>query len=97
MAASEDDGIRVSQAADETVNPSRSDDPLAQAFAEASPAHFQWQTQNPAVAANERKLIRHAFLPLGERVLDLGCGEGATLYHLGEPAGACGVDLFQGK
>jgi ubiquinone/menaquinone biosynthesis C-methylase UbiE len=30
-------------------------------------------------------------------VLDLGCGEGATLYHLGEPEGACGVDLFEEK
>jgi ubiquinone/menaquinone biosynthesis C-methylase UbiE len=30
-------------------------------------------------------------------VLDLGCGEGATLLHLGEPAGATGVDLFEAK
>jgi ubiquinone/menaquinone biosynthesis C-methylase UbiE len=30
-------------------------------------------------------------------VLDLGCGEGATLYHLGEPEGATGVDLFPEK
>jgi SAM-dependent methyltransferase len=30
-------------------------------------------------------------------VLDVGCGEGATLYHLGAPAGAVGLDLFPQK
>ena len=73
------------------------DDPLAAAFGAAAPDHYAWQTQNPAVAAEERALVEKAFLPLGERVLDLGCGEGATLFHLGEPAGAHGVDLFPAK
>jgi SAM-dependent methyltransferase len=27
----------------------------------------------------------------------LGCAEGATLYHLGEPEGAVGVDIFEDK
>jgi len=75
----------------------RADDDLRQAFGQAEPEHYAWQTQNPAVADAERRLIQRAFLPLGKRVLDLGCGDGATLYHLGEPEGAYGVDLFQGK
>jgi SAM-dependent methyltransferase len=73
------------------------DDHLAAAFGAAAPDHYAWQTQNPGVAAEERALIEKAFLPLGERVLDLGCGEGATLFHLGEPLGAHGVDLFPEK
>jgi ubiquinone/menaquinone biosynthesis C-methylase UbiE len=30
-------------------------------------------------------------------VLDVGCGEGATLFHLDAPEGAVGVDLFEEK
>jgi SAM-dependent methyltransferase len=73
------------------------DRPLCDAFGEAAPAHFTWQTRGAFVADEERALVRAAFLPLGGRVLDLGCGEGATLYHLGEPEGAVGVDLFEAK
>jgi SAM-dependent methyltransferase len=72
-------------------------DHLEEAFGAADPAHFDWQTACPFVSDRERDLVRAAFLPLGERVLDLGCGEGATLVHLGEPAGAVGVDLFEDK
>jgi SAM-dependent methyltransferase len=67
------------------------------AFGRAEPAHYAWQTEHPYVAARERELVRSAFLPLGTRVLDIGCGEGATLHHLGEPEGATGIDLFEEK
>ena len=70
---------------------------LQAAFGEAAPQHFEWQTRAPGVAENERELCQRAFLPLGARVLDVGCGEGATLYHLGEPPGAVGLDLFPEK
>jgi SAM-dependent methyltransferase len=70
---------------------------LVEAFGAADPAHFEWQTACPFVRERERDLVRAAFLPLGRRVLDLGCGEGATLVHLGEPEGAVGVDLFEEK
>jgi SAM-dependent methyltransferase len=72
-------------------------DALEAAFGEAAPQHFEWQTRAPGVAEHERELCRRAFLPLGSRVLDVGCGEGATLYHLGAPPGAMGVDLFPKK
>lgn len=73
------------------------DAPLREAFGAAQPDHFAWQTEGAFIAEEERRLVRAAFLPLGRRVLDLGCGEGATLYHLDEPEGAVGVDLFEAK
>jgi SAM-dependent methyltransferase len=73
------------------------DEALEAAFGDAAPEHFHWQTRAAGIAERERELVEAAFLPLGQRVLDLGCGEGATLYHLGGPAGAVGVDLFPKK
>jgi SAM-dependent methyltransferase len=70
---------------------------LESAFGKAAPEHYDWQTAAPGVAEHERALVRTAFEPLGQKVLDLGCGEGATLLHLGEPAGATGLDLFPEK
>jgi SAM-dependent methyltransferase len=70
---------------------------LESAFGKAAPEHYDWQTAAPGVAEHERALVRTAFEPLGQRVLDLGCGEGATLLHLGEPPGATGLDLFPDK
>jgi SAM-dependent methyltransferase len=67
------------------------------AFGHAAPEHYIWQTEHPYVATRERALVRAAFEPLGARVLDVGCGEGATLRNLGEPIGATGVDLFEEK
>jgi SAM-dependent methyltransferase len=75
----------------------RSDLHLKAAFEKASPEHFAWRTNGGYVARCERELVREAFLPLGARILDVGCGEGATLAHLGAPPGAVGVDLFEGK
>jgi SAM-dependent methyltransferase len=72
-------------------------DHLAGAFGAAAPEHFDWQTRGPFVSEREADLVRRAFLPLGKRVLDVGCGEGATLHHLGAPEGAVGVDLFEDK
>jgi SAM-dependent methyltransferase len=73
------------------------DGTLREAFGTAAPAHYAWRTTGAFVADEERDLVRAAFLPLGQRVLDLGCGEGATLFHLDEPAGALGIDLFEDK
>lgn len=73
------------------------DEALRAAFGQAAPEHLEWQTRSPFVSDREQELARAAFIPLGERVLDIGCGEGATLVHLGAPAGAVGVDLFEPK
>ncbi len=70
---------------------------LEAAFGAAAPEHFDWQTSGAFVAERERALVRSAFLPLGRRILDVGCGEGATLHHLGAPPGAVGIDLFEDK
>jgi SAM-dependent methyltransferase len=75
-------------------------DHLEDAFGKAMPEHLDWQTTNPYVAERERDLTHEAFLPLGTRVLDLGCGEGATLIHLDaakHDATFTGVDLFESK
>ena len=70
---------------------------LQESFGQATPEHFAWQTTHPYVSERERDLVRSAFWPLGSRILDVGCGEGATLFHLGEPEGATGLDLFAEK
>jgi|HubBroStandDraft_6_1064221.scaffolds.fasta_scaffold31315_3 SAM-dependent methyltransferase len=70
---------------------------LPGSFGRAAPEHFAWQTASAYVSECEQSLVRSAFFPLRDRVLDVGCGEGATLWHLGEPEGATGVDLFEEK
>lgn len=70
---------------------------LEDAFGAAQPEHFAWRTSAPFVRERERELVEAAFLPLGGRVLDVGCSEGATLFHLGQPEGAVGVNLFEDK
>jgi len=74
-----------------------SDAALKEAFSSADAEHYDWQTQAPYVADEERRLVRRTFLPLGGRILDVGCGEGATFVHLGGPEHAVGVDIFEAK
>ncbi len=64
-------------------------------FDTSTPDHFAWQTSSPYVSEQERALVRAAFLPRAGRLLDVGCGQGATLHHLGATEDAVGLDLFE--
>ena len=44
--------------------------------------HFRWQTEGPYISATEAALVARAQPRAGERVLEIGCGEGANLVHL---------------
>lgn len=72
-------------------------DPLRETYGRAEETHYAWQTRGAFVSERERELVQGSFLPIRGRLLDVGCGEGATLFHLGAPAGAVGVDLFADK
>jgi SAM-dependent methyltransferase len=75
----------------------QADPHLLRAFGSASPIHYAWQTECPVVSEHERDLVQSAFAPPQGRLLDLGCAEGATLKHLGEPSSAFGIDIFHDK
>ncbi len=57
---------------------------------EADAAHFAWQTQAPYFADTEARLLDAVDVAPGERLLEIGCGEGANLHHLA----ARGARLF---
>lgn len=59
-------------------------------FQHADAAKFRWQTAGPFFAGTEAELVR----PAGGagRLLEVGCGEGGNLFHLG-PRGEATVGL----
>ena len=65
-------------------------------FQAADEPKFQWQTTCPVVAPTEQQLISVA---AGDgRLLEVGCGEGGNLYHLGPRNGlTVGVDYSMAK
>lgn len=71
-------------------------------FADADPAHFFWQTQNPYVVRTERQLLEGFPLEGEHAILELGCGEGGNLVNLlagraTTPRLVVGSDLFERK
>ncbi len=61
---------------------------------ETDPRHRDWQTHGPYFAATEARLLEGVRCDAGERLLEIGCGEGANLFHLRELAGArFGIDF----
>jgi SAM-dependent methyltransferase len=62
-------------------------------FSSADEEHYRWQTESGYFAQTERALIETAGLPTSGRVLEIGCGDGANLHHLGGRAGWAGIDL----
>jgi SAM-dependent methyltransferase len=65
-------------------------------FERGDRAHLRWQIGPGYFAETERRLVAAAGLPPG-RLLEIGCGEGANLAHLGAPSGAVGVDFSRRK
>ena len=64
----------------------------------ADETRFAWQTRNPILAVRESALARRVELRAGDRLLEIGCGEGANLHHLRQ-AGAIrfGIDYSAPK
>lgn len=69
-------------------------------FTEANAARFHWQTRTPYVADRERALLPRIEVEAANPFLEVGCGEGANLFHLTQARGAAdktiwvGADLF---
>jgi SAM-dependent methyltransferase len=67
----------------------------------ANPAHYAWKTAAPYFAATEARLLAGVRVGAGERLLEIGCGEGGNLHHLRattSPAGQrFGVDFSPEK
>jgi SAM-dependent methyltransferase len=51
-------------------------------FHAADPGHFVWQTANAYLARTEAELVAGVRAHAGERLLEIGCGEGGNLHHL---------------
>ena len=73
-------------------------DEQADYWRDADDAHFRWQTGRSYFAECERALVAMAGIaPETPRVLEIGCGEGANLVHLGAKPGWIGVDFAAAK
>lgn len=62
--------------------------------------HYQFQTGAPHFATTEAQLLAPLQLAPGERLLEIGCGEGANLFHIGQrcpQAVLVGVDFSRTK
>ena len=67
-------------------------------FAGADEAKFVWQTTNPYLKQTEGELLSTVRPEVADRLLEVGCGEGANLEHLHMvPARTVGVDLSSAK
>jgi SAM-dependent methyltransferase len=75
-------------------------------FAEADADHFAWQTSGPGFAPREASFVRELVAGTPRPLLEIGCGEGANLLHLGRegddtgPSGSVarvGIDAFVRK
>lgn len=65
-------------------------------FQAADEPKFRWQTTCPVIASSERQLVS---VPADDgRLLEVGCGEGGNLFHLGpRPGLTVGLDYSMAK
>jgi len=59
--------------------------------------HYEWQTGPTYFAETERDLVGMTGLGSAQRLLEIGCGEGANLFHLGARKGWVGIDFSVAK
>jgi len=63
-------------------------------------AHYEWQTAHPYISVTENTLLDGVEISARDRLLEIGCGEGANLYHLvrrAPKASFFGVDFSSSK
>lgn len=60
-------------------------------FAEADTTHFHWQTKTLGFSEREAHFLSDLTASCGSPMLEIGCGEGANLYHLTGAEEATGV------
>jgi SAM-dependent methyltransferase len=51
-------------------------------WSDVDPDHYRWQTEAPYIAGTEASLLSATAVAPGDRFLEIGCGEGANLFHL---------------
>jgi SAM-dependent methyltransferase len=66
-------------------------------WSSADQSHYAWQTEAGYFAETERALLARAGIPEGGRLLEIGCGEGGNLHHLGARPGWAGIDFAPRK
>ena len=67
-------------------------------FSRADEAKFLWQTRNAYQSRTERELLQRVPVKAEDRLLEVGCGEGANLELLDPaPAISVGVDFSRAK
>jgi demethylmenaquinone methyltransferase/2-methoxy-6-polyprenyl-1,4-benzoquinol methylase len=66
-------------------------------FEDVDRRHYRWQTDGGYFSQTERELLAAAELPADGRLLEIGCGEGGNLYHLGTRPGWVGLDFAHRK
>lgn len=60
---------------------------------EVDSVHYVWQTRGGYFADSEAALVQSTGLASAERLLEVGCGEGGNLFHLGARPGWVGIDF----